>query len=441
MRSRGWEKFREEFGWSSRDDLCILESLRFHASRREMVRLNFKPPTMSEIRRVIAHLEKAYHTVTPRRLEQLDTDVFLTALKSVDMSSSPGWPWKKDFKTNRDLFMKEDGSLNQHSLVMVFDAVRERLEDLKTKPIADDINVFVKDELHKKTKIDAGAFRLISSVSITDTIVDRILFGELFDKCYTYEGFSQTPNKAGWTPYKGGYKWLAKRYRRGKKLFADKSSWDWTMMAWVAYVLMELMARMAGFEDPVRLRQIRNRMIALFSEPVFNIGGWLRFSQALGGLMKSGCLGTIVWNGMAQVALHALAEIRRVGIVKEDPDVLGDDTVQSAMEALEEYILFLNQAGCLARDFHVSDLSQGGKLDFAGHEFDERECLPAYGKKHMGCLYEQSEFKAEQLDSYLRLYAFDPEVYKRLAAWATELGVRVYSRDFIIDWYNGDHDE
>jgi hypothetical protein len=400
-----------------------------------------RPPSIKEVKKVLAFVEKAYSAARPFVKLELDPDTFMDCLKHVDMNSSPGWPWKEHYKTNKELFLKEDGSFDLNSLMMVYDEVEERLEVLKEKPIADDINVFVKDELHKKSKIDSGAFRLISSVSITDTIVDRILFGQFFDKCYTYEGFSQTPNKAGWTPYKGGYKWLAKRHNRGMRLFADKSSWDWTMMAWVAYVLSELMVRFCGFNDRVRMNQIRNRMIALFSEPVFNVGGWLRFAQALAGLMKSGCLGTIIWNGIAQVALHALAEIRRVGVVKDAPDVIGDDTTQAAMEAIEEYILYLNQAGCIARDYHTSDLKKGGKIDFAGHMFDFNESLPSYGKKHMGCLYETSEFKLEQLESYMRLYAFDEEVYKRIASWVHDLGGRVYSRDFLIDWYNGDHDE
>jgi len=311
------------------------------------------------------------------------------------------------------------------------------LKDLETRPCADDINVFVKDELHKQKKVEDGAFRLISSVSVTDAIVDRILFGEFFKNCYSFEGFSTTPNKAGWTPYLGGYKWLAKKYRKFKTLFADKSSWDWTMMAWVAYVLMVLMVRICGFSE-TRKRQIEHRMMALFCQPNFNIGGWLRFCQSLAGLMKSGCLGTIVWNGMAQVALHLLAELRMFGgFTGNEPDTIGDDTLQKAMEDLETYIRELNAAGCIARDYHVSDLRDGGLLDFAGHFFDHQHSVPAYNKKHIGCLYESSEYKLEQLESYMRLYTFEPEYFSRVCAWIRRLGGTVYSREYLIDWYNG----
>jgi len=298
--------------------------------------------------------------------------------------------------------------------------------------------LFVKDELHKRRKVEDGAFRLISSVSLTDTLVDRILFGDFFDNCYRPEGFSTTPNKAGWTPYLGGYKWLARKYRRCKVLFADKKSWDWTMQEWVAYVLMVVMVRICGFSE-LRKRQIEHRMMALFCQPSFNVGGWLRFIQVLGGLMKSGCLGTIVWNGMAQVVLHLLAELRTIfRFSGDDPDTVGDDTLQRLMDDLDAYIRELNHAGCIARDYSTADLRDGGKLDFAGHFFNLEESIPAYNLKHMGCLFEDSDFKMEQLESYMRLYTFDSDIYSRVCSWVHMLGGRVFSREYMIDWYNGE---
>jgi hypothetical protein len=414
-----------------------LQSLRFHAMQREKVRIGLVEPTEREMRRVIALVEKAYVGRKPSMERVLTIETFFSMLREVDMTSSPGWPWKEFYTTNKDMLMEVSGSLNLPNVMQLYDAVEERLERLKSLPVADDINLFVKDELHKKRKVEDGAFRLISSVSITDSMVDRVLFGEFFENCYSFEGFSTTPNKAGWTPYLGGYKWLARRYRRGKTLFADKKSWDWTMQGWTAYCIMEVMVRLCGL-TPVRRNQIRNRLLALFCDAMFNVGGWLRFRQCLAGLMKSGCLGTIVWNGMAQVMLHCLAEIRRIGVVTDLPDTIGDDTLQKAMEALDEYIRCLNEAGCIARDYHVADLSEGGKLDFAGHFFDHVESIPAYGPKHMGCLYEGSEFRLEQLESYLRLYTFDPQIYKRLSAWIGKLGGKVFSREYMIDWYNGE---
>jgi len=440
LKDKDSDKFREEFSWPSKDDVSILQSLRYHASRREQVRVGLKEPNARELKRVIGKVEELYGSRKADVEKQLSPETFFEALRDVDMNSSPGWPWKKWYKNNREMLFDEEGDLNMANVYDLYDAVEERLKDLETRPCADDINVFVKDELHKQSKVESGAFRLISSVSLTDSMVDRVLFGGFFDNCYTPEGFSTTPNKAGWTPYLGGYKWLAKKYRKGKTLFADKSSWDWTMMPWVAYMLMTVMVRVCG-DTETRKRQIEHRMMALFGRPNFNVGGWLRFTQTLVGLMKSGCLGTIVWNGMAQVALHLLAELRRINDFGDVPDTIGDDTLQKAMEDLEDYIRELNAAGCLARDYHVAELSTGGLLDFAGHFFNHDYSVPAYTKKHVGCLYESSDFKLEQLESYLRLYAFDPEMYKRVSAWVNKLGGRVYSREYMIDWYNGDHEE
>lgn len=159
--------------------------------------------------------------------------------------------------------------------------------------------------------------------------------------------------------------------------------------------------------------------------------------------MKSGCLGTIFWNGIAQCILHALACLR-MGmdfreIIRQMPHVMGDDTLQNAIANLEQYLKELNLAGCIARDCSEALLPE--KLDFAGHFFNLEECLPAYGVKHFGMLAEESDFKSEQLLSYLRLYAYDPEMYQRLAKWLNAKDQFVLSREYLMDWYSGVFDD
>lgn len=71
-------------------------------------------------------------------------------------------------------------------------AVTERIQSLLSGEMeADDIKVFVKQEPHSWEKISEGRFRLISAVSMVDTMVDRIVFGDLVDRVLATAG--ETP--------------------------------------------------------------------------------------------------------------------------------------------------------------------------------------------------------------------------------------------------------
>jgi len=434
------DDLKAAFVWPSRDDPSIYESLKYHLGMHKEVLEHTKPPTKEEFDFVMNNMETIYAKPIkhlPKRY--LSRRLFIDILRKVDMNSSPGFPWKETYKTNKDFLMLDDETLNMQNVEELYLAVEARLKDLETRPVADDINIFIKDELHKRTKEQVGAWRMISSVGITDCVVDRLLFGDYFDLLYTPEGYTSTPNKAGWTPYKGGFRYLARRMKltSEKQLMADKKCWDWTMQMWIVRLLIELMIRFCGFSDPLRETIIRNRLYALFYYPVFAVGP-NRFSLGVGGIMKSGCLGTIIWNGMAQVGLHILACFRMsLDPFESMPEVIGDDTLQALMENVERYRSELERAGCICREYSIVSLANDEKVEFAGHEFDLNECLPSYRMKHLASLYTQSEFKLEQLESYLRLYAFDPEMYARILPWVADKGGTCLSRSYLVDWYKG----
>jgi len=364
---------------------------------------------------------------------------FMRILKDIDLDSSPGWPWKSHgFTTNRELLMNADGTVNRDNVILVFEAVRDRYAELQEKAVADDVNVFIKDELHKTSKRQKKAWRLISSVSLTDCIIDRYLFGEFFNQLYTKEGYTKTPNKAGWSPVKGGYQWFYRRFRGKKVLMADKSCWDWTVQSWLVDILTSLMLRICGHDEKLT-NIIRNRIKAVFRS-TFNVGGYARFEQLLDGIMKSGCLGTIAWNGICQVACDILAKLRAHMETGDLPDVMGDDTIQELMDRLDEYLNMLTTTGCLVKEYMVSDTREGESLEFAGTTFDAIKSVPTYREKHLAALMtlaDSPEHKREMLTSYQRLYAHDDFMFPRLTKWLLSLEGAAVSRAYARDWYDG----
>jgi len=73
----------------------------------------------------------------------------------------------------------------------------------------DPILVFVKEEPNKVQKIEEGRCRIISAVGLVDTMADRVMLGWL--QRATLQTVGRTPVMVGWSPYKGGYRFLGKK--------------------------------------------------------------------------------------------------------------------------------------------------------------------------------------------------------------------------------------
>jgi hypothetical protein len=100
----------------------------------------------------------------------------------IEGKSTPGFPLNTLGKTNQTLL--------SHYTELVITCVEERLNlllnheinsndtawDLVRKGLVDVVKVFVKNEPHKKVKLEEGRVRLIFSVSLIDNVIARLLF-------------------------------------------------------------------------------------------------------------------------------------------------------------------------------------------------------------------------------------------------------------------------
>ena len=66
--------------------------------------------------------------------------------------------------------------LHPDRLDMHYDYFIRKWKVLETEPESDIINLFIKREPHKLSKIKKGALRLISGVSITDSLIALWLY-------------------------------------------------------------------------------------------------------------------------------------------------------------------------------------------------------------------------------------------------------------------------
>lgn len=314
-----------------------------------------------------------------------------------------------------------DESRVQFFRLLVEERIR-RLEGESEGPSSDPIHLFIKQEPHKLAKCRDGRYRLISAVSLVDTMVDRLVFGHLEQTVW-----QQSPILIGWSPVKGGFRWLYDKLRGGPVLEIDKKGWDWSLQPWVVEALFAVVKELTFDKSPRWEALARKRFEALFCNPEFQWQGW-RIQQQVEGIMKSGCYLTIFLNSVAQLLLHHLA-LYRLGWGEDKvatPYCMGDDTVQNARLTsleLKEYEAALQSAGCIIGESTVSEGSAG--FVFCGFQVTAVEAVPAYREKHaFQLLHLDPQSEEQTLDAYQQYYCFDEHFYGHVRKALRTVGPR-----------------
>ncbi len=422
--------YAEHYVWPNMMSEDLDDSLCFHA------RMHAKARALCDFGWIYSNFFKLLHCLEdlfrPSKVvwDGWPADFEKFIVDSVDWTSSPGWPFKKNYPTNKELFGFDGLHCDPLRLKMVESAVRSRWNTLKEKPEADPIYVFIKPEPHKISKRDKKSWRLISGVGIVDTLVDRILYGKWLDRLITK--WSEVPSKAGWTPQMGGFIWMSKVFQNPCSI--DKSAWDWTVQEWHIVLLKLFIPRMILKTTSEWLTVFNNRMKSLYHPEYVrykpNCG--CEFKQLVIGIQKSGCLGTIGFNSVWQVADHLLAS----DFSDDKIFALGDDTVQEMpCTGLDAYIANLRRTGAIVKEADV-----GFPIKFGGHEFTQTTCVPSYRDKHMFLLrHLDDKVSSETLTSYQYLYALDSDVLDLIqdVVVAKHGPEEVISEQYLREWYLG----
>lgn len=324
------------------------------------------------------------------------------------------------------------GSLDAQRLFILRQYTELRMEQLNNGLYeADPIKVFIKQEPHKISKLQEGRYRLISSVSMLDSMIDRILFSPLMEKSVSQ--LYKTPIAIGWSPLKGGYRILsyiaqysASNYVGVKYLFVDKSAWDWTVPRWLLNIVMNIIIDLYVEYPPWWQKCVIKRFEMLFIQADFQFSDGMRIPQRTSGIMKSGCYLTILINSIAQLYLHNLI-CEYVGIDLRDFPLLciGDDTAITVSDGypqdkIDSYIQSWKDLGFKLK------ISNSNKLIFAGYVCSHYDFLPEYIDKHafmMQHLTFDPDVAESTLISYQHIYAFSPPILKFLRKIAVERGL------------------
>lgn len=375
------------YGWPSFGHDAEMKSLVYHVKLREGVRKD--PPVDYQRRDILSLLEEQYRLATWEiPADFLSYDHFCRAVHGLDFTSSPGYPYMMRATSNGDFFQRKGDQIPEYRLKEIWELVKMRMDNRD----ADPIRLFIKPEPHKESKLQNKRFRLISSVSVVDQLIDVMLFGE-FNRLVN-DNCVRLPCKGGWSPLCGGWKIVPPQ----GTMSLDKSGWDWSAQGWLFEMELQLRTRLCSNLNARWLELATWRYRKLFWDPVFITSGGMLLRQRNPGVMKSGCYNTLVSNSIMQSLIH----LRACQELDMDPGwiwTLGDDTLQSAIPALERgrYLEAVSQY-C-----HVKHCVDGA--EFAGMRFRGPRVEPLYRGKHaFQLLHMQKANASEMADSYKLLY-------------------------------------
>nr|QQO81417.1 RNA-dependent RNA polymerase [Soybean thrips sobemo-like virus 8] len=284
----------------------------------------------------------------------------------------------------------------------------------------DPIRVFIKDEPHSLKKIEEGRFRLIWTLSLVDRMVDLILF-------YPWSQVEvrnpmEVTAKAGWAPIPAGFSRMVDEFPQSESVAVDKSSWDWTMPAWVISAYVDVKKYQCHGWDELYDRYVWNRLVEVLGpQASVVLPDGTVWAQNSWGIMKSGWFLTLSLNSMAQEFQHVLACFR-LGIEPPPVWAMGDDILTRFKEVPPGYEGALESTGCVVKKVERSREFAG--YDVVGDDVATIVVNPLYPDKHRHVLRHTPDGEIDDLlTCYCCMYALSDDRW--FEKYYDQTGVRV----------------
>lgn len=211
-------------------------------------------------------------------------------------------PWLDDVRGFGMLLMERLGRL------LDVDMDHMTAEELVKGGLRDPVMLFIKDEPHKEAKVKDGRFRLIASVSLLDSVVERVLFSK--QNKMEIAGHRELPFKPGMGLHDEGMQDLFSYFKEimaeGPTVSSDISVWDWTVPGWL--IEMGRDYRLAcGLSGGSWERLVRQYYIGHSLSVLVDSDGFM-YAQRVPGIMKSGSYNTSSDNSHMRYMLAHVVE-------------------------------------------------------------------------------------------------------------------------------------
>lgn len=295
------------------------------------------------------------------------------------MKGSPGTPLSSLAPTNAKLIFSHRDFLVScvvDRLLLLSEETPTHMtpQQLVKMSWCDPVRLFVKQEPHKLSKIKTKRFRLISSVSVVDQLVERVLFGVQNRK--EIDSWSLIPSKPGIgltdEMARSVYNNVKMVSNRFKICEADVSGWDWSVQLWELLADAEIRVRLSVGAHPSCQRAMINRIHCL-ARSVFTLSDGTMFEQGKPGLMKSGSYLTSSTNSRCRVLDHYI--LGGGWIIAMGDDSLEADISTPEMSGAERY----KQLGKIVSMYEACPVNELGVVkdfEFCSQRFTSNGPVP-----------------------------------------------------------------
>jgi hypothetical protein len=290
----------------------------------------------------------------------------------LNRKSSPGVPWAG--------LAKSKGELCDKHGMLVAEAVVERLQKLhdfdSTNPLYEDpaelvkaglvdpVRLFVKQEPHTKEKALEERWRLISSVSVADELIERLLCHvqneheiDTWTTCPSKPGIGLSSDEQSKALFESVLPELATAAE------ADVTGWDWSVKWWMFQLDIAARILLCGAKAKSSFAKVLHARVWCLARSVFSTSDGRLFKQTVPGVMKSGSYLTSSTNSRMRVMLAYL-----IGALWAI--AMGDDSLETFTEgAVAAYARY----GIKVKMFNRCGIDS---FEFCSHRFKNGIAVP-----------------------------------------------------------------
>ena len=255
---------------------------------------------------------------------------------SVVRDSTPGIPYKLLGQTNQ-IVMEDHGPFLARVIVCrllkMASVTKNHLKTLSAMQLCeqgycDPVRVFVKNEPHTKLKMSQGRYRIISSVSLADGILQRCVLQNQDEVEITK--WTQHPSQPGIGFTDEMTKRFLAQIPSGDIAEADVTGWDWSVQGWE--FAAEALMRVKLVRNCSKLfARLTENLLYIQSFSVFSLSDGNLYEQLSPGIMKSGAKNTSSSNSRIRVLAHHLLNPIDPWVV-----AMGDDSLEKFFEGASD---------------------------------------------------------------------------------------------------------
>lgn len=282
----------------------------------------------------------------------------------LNKDSSPGVPLAAIASTNGKLVENHADMLVQLAyerlmkLAAPIDLSRASAVDLVENGFCDPVRLFVKQEPHSRRKLQQRRYRLISSVSVVDQIIERYLFA--FQNNMEIYMWDRIPSKPGMglslsEQSEKLFTDLSVKHQQRPAACADISGFDWSVQSWEFDAELYMRKALLGpaLVGNNRLSSAISNRFYCFSLSLFQLSDGTMIAQQSRGIMKSGSYLTSSSNSRIRCLMAELIDAPWC-------IAMGDDSVEGYIAgAPEKYY----ELGHSCKEYNLCPVDYYGELE------------------------------------------------------------------------------